>query len=352
MAKISMHVIGKGDHVIAFKDKVFLLDYSDLNRMYSPKNQLHVALEQHLGLEGMGDQIKNPHEQWLGQHIMSRRPDILVGTIRDGYLVLNNTDYKHWSGSPLLHKVLRAVNLEGVVYENEEGEYTTMHTFMLEGKVPDALYHGTSSKNAMGILRFGLQPGGAPSNWGKSKFNTFSIEHPDTVFLTEDLETAFFHAKNVVRGGYAPMTEWKQNGFPVIFRFKIPDKSLLIADYDVESASPDQSTNYPNVEKSNDARGRYDPMGYGQFALTKMFGLYGYRGRIPSSFIVDIKIQTEENPTSEYYYSDGDWYSVDEGQLLRAIEYDDPWQAFEEDEEDFDEGEGTEEDKNEAGTSG
>lgn len=309
--KTAMFVHGEGEFVIAYKSRVFLIDphEQDLN------NPIIRQMANFLGTETR-DLVAAYGDTWdYVSSLRDLRPDILQGTLsedRDS-LTLQSNNFQHGTGSRLLQNVIRALNVENVYYENESGIYDNFNDWQIEGNLPEYMFHGTTSEYADRILRFGLQPGESTTNYPGRGIQS-DISHDEIVFLTKDIDRASYHAINAVS---------EQKGFPIVFRFKIPDPNLLVSDYDVEIMYDDdfEGNIYTNTYKS--PKTDYSPrIKEEPFGFSKKVGVFGYRGRIPASFIADIMIRPEEG---EYYQYEGDqWISVTADQLEAALEFDDP----------------------------
>ncbi|NHJ86441.1 MAG: hypothetical protein FK734_13335 [Asgard group archaeon] len=311
LQKIAMlFVEGQGDTVVAYKGGIFLIDRfnDDLDSPVIQKMSNYFGVDIHYTVSDVHDYLS---------YLEDLRPDILQGTIRDDgqTLLLRSKDFQHSTGSKLLKNVLNTLGIKYVEYENEYGTYNAFSNWQITGDLPEFLFHGTTSQYAGQIVRFGLMPDQTNSNYpGHGPHE--SITHEEYVFLTEDLNSASYHAMNAVE---------INGGFPVIFRFKIPDPNLLVQDYDIEIMSNESSNDvYVNTYKA--PRDEYQPkIQESPFGFSKKVGLFGYHGRIPSNFIIDILIQQNENDKLESDYSDESWTSVTVDQLIRAVEVGDPF---------------------------
>ena len=91
-----------------------------------------------------------------------------------------------------------------------------------------------------------------------------------------------------------------KGGDPMIVEIRIPDKNQLVQDYDVDNQSEvDLYENIPHSIRKN----KYDTteMPGSAFRLSKEFGIFGYRGRIPNRQQVSYHIVPN---ASEYYAKD------------------------------------------------
>ena len=139
----------------------------------------------------------------------------------------------------------------------------------MAGEIPNFVYHGTTSEYLDDILKFGIVP-------GKRKTNFEAISHPQAVFFTSVFDKAKFHAAH---------TSQRVGGDPVILKMKIPDMSLLIPDYDVDMGAGDTGCYDYICQATRDNTKKYSKMTCDSFSLSRDFGIYGYKGRIPANQI-------------------------------------------------------------------
>lgn len=110
------------------------------------------------------------------------------------------------------------------------------------------------------ILKVGLEPRGYQSNYEKA-----GIYHDDKIFFTTRFGEASHHATH---------TGNITKSLPIVLEFTIPDKNLVISDYDVDMSGGETTYAAPN-KKSHTKYGSDK-----SFALSKEFGVYGYQGKI------------------------------------------------------------------------
>jgi lysozyme family protein len=323
-----MFISGEGDLVVAYRENIWLL-----NRRRDSEENVPVMedIEQTFGLSPEDD----VHD--LLSTLEEKRPDVLRGEIDGDRLILSGaTDWRFGRGSHLLKKVMQELQLSGVTYLNSGGDpYENIGDFQITGKVPEALYHGTTSENALGILRFGLAPDRAATNY-PGRFKHPPIYHEDKVFLSENIDKAEHHAFNAVtrdmQYGSPGYGSAKPRGFPVIFRFRIPDPNLLVPDLDVEHISDKPTGTYDYVPP----RDQYSPkIQDDPTQFSRQTGIFGYKGRIPANFISDIYVWISGDIESEGF-DESNWESVTAEQLERALDWGDPQGVYHEPEEDED----------------
>lgn len=324
LSKQAMFIEGEGDYVIAFNNQIWLTssDGDSWSEMDMIANRLKIELTHQ---NNMWDLINT---------IQETRPDVLMGQIENDTLRLDsNSDYKFGPGSHLLKKVIKELGIEKVEYLNQGENYRTHYDSEIQGNLPDVLYHGTTSENAIGILRFGLMPGKADTNYPQHGPEDQGIEHDNTIFLTDDLSKAEFHAVNAVtRDSKWPNTKGRKRGFCVVFQFKVPDKNLLVPDYDIENMSENPTGVYEDVWDNRGGRPtQYSKIEENPMQFSRQVGVFGYQGRIPASFINKIMIAepADDKPLK--------WHEVNAQQFEQALDYGDASFAFYEMEEDEEE---------------
>jgi hypothetical protein len=238
----------------------------------------------------------------------SGRPDVVIGAIHNGkWLSLSN----HGSfvfdpqSSVLIKKIVKQLNLSGVTRPAGEEEETTSK-YKIQGQIAKEMYHGTTDKYLENLLKMGLRPGVRKTNYD-------AISHPNAVFFTSRFEEAAHHAvhtnnKTKSDGGNAviPMGAAAQRSFyqslsgkPVVLKLKVPDQSLLIPDYDIDVGAENVHYDYISQKLRNRSREYGAKMPGKSFSLSKEFGIYGYKGRIPPNHIVGIAVALEETEYPE-----------------------------------------------------
>lgn len=313
MRRVALKIYGEGDNVVAYRDRVYL--FTDANDEEDQK--LAAEAVKFFGLEetlSPDDADANSLREAVEEH----KPEALLGWIYGDKLTMSPQSYRHGRGSRLLRALLRQLNLRGVSVSGEEEDAEYIPTEEVTGRLPDTLLHGTSSEHMTSILRLGLTPNESASNYDQA-----GIHHPDTVFLTDNPQKAAHHAENATYG-YRTKASWHgkpivARGFPVVVEFAVPDKAKFVPDYDIDVWSEVGEGSYRMTEKWRKERKQYDPSTEEDpFKLSLKFGVFGYRGRIPASFIRSIMIRVSEGEA--YSFVPDDWHDVTEEQLQKAME--------------------------------
>lgn len=216
-------------------------------------------------------------------------PFIFIGEINDG--ILRNYTYDDYFilmdfKNSDIDKVAKALGLE---YDN---------IYLDKDDIEKGVwYHGTSYKRAIEIFKKGLMPrsiSGVDSNYE-------DIRHDDKIFLSQNLLVATHHSKKLCFSENHTVED-----IPVVIQCKIPDSTKVIPDYDLMRIfyGDDYSNIYDNTmtASNNDNRSEEYKIYSGKDNLGKKFGIIGYQGRIPLSFISD-KILVPEQITLDKFIS-------------------------------------------------
>jgi hypothetical protein len=317
MRRIALREYGEGEHVVAYRDRLYR--FTDAND--EDDQALAADAAEFLGVDLPGR--RDEAGVWeLIDVVREQKQEALVGRVDDGDLLVEADDYRHGRGSRLLRGVLRHLGLSGVRVQYEGDVVEDIPAGDVTGRLPDALLHGTSSANMGGILRRGLA-----ADETRSNYELHDIRHADTVFLTDNPFKAAHHAENACqpmgRGSWTNRRVAPSSTFPVIVEFAIPDKSKLVPDWDIDVWSEKGEAYEGSREmrqRQRDSWGRpttqEDP-----FKLSRKFGVFGYRGRIPPAFIRSIQILTGDREES---FSSENWTEVTREQLERAIDAGEP----------------------------
>lgn len=271
---IFRHNSSDGNYIIAWREGIWKISDEEDQETYKTISK---AL-------GSDEEIDNLDD--IISYIEDKRPDVFIGTIsgKDELRPYTTNEFTYGPDSPLVRKVMKMLNLSFYTYENDKNSYVTFVDKKIP-RYPEFAYHGTSVKAALKIIKFGLRSDTDIENW-KFKFN-------DRVFLTTRKSEAIFHANNAAD---------KQQSLPILFRFKIPDPSLISLDYDVAVAFGDLEKE-PEYEKIRD---RFPDDNYELEAgknvkkmspktdFTRATGTFSYKGRIPASFINEMGYRNGE----------------------------------------------------------
>lgn len=275
---------GDEKYVIAFDKWIYVLENE-------PNEEVFLDILKKLGLDERDEfdnLVKNFDFEDTYQFITDVEEnlgDVLIGQINGKNLYLY--DYGSFKADPkssiLIKKVVQQLKLNSASYiEDIDATETKITKKKMKAEIPDIAYHGTSSKYLSAILSKGLMAGEAGSNYAKQ-----GIYHPDLVFFATRIGESM---------GHATTTSSQKGGVAIIIEFQIPDKDQIIADYDVEKMTK-KDTYYTNTGE----RGKYQAQAYKQDPdkLSKHFGVYGYKKRIPASFIKAVWVATK--PSDELY---------------------------------------------------
>jgi len=282
-----MIVIGKPQdqkYVVAFDKWIYVLENE-------PNEEVFLDILKKLGLDErdeLDNLVKNFDFEDTCQFINNVGEylgDVLIGQINGKNLYLY--DYNSFKADPkssiLIKKVVQQLKLNSASYiEDIDSTETKITKKKIKAEIPDIAYHGTSSKYLSAILSKGLMAGEADSNYAKQ-----GIYHPKLIFFATRIGEAMHHSQT---------TTSQKGGVAIIIEFQIPDKDQIIADYDVEKMT-DKDSYYGDTGQ----RSKYFAKSFKQDPdkLSKHFGVYGYKKRIPASFIKAVWVATK--PSDEIY---------------------------------------------------
>lgn len=246
----------KSHYVAAWKDKMFVFDSNtpteELNTMLAHfKDHPNSSHFSNISVENLFDNLRDQQDLVTG-----------IWYPKDRYLSVSTI-----SISPTTSRVLRDVARQlkvkkvGAMTDDSDGDgYAEYPIKKLLGKLPDILYHGTSTVYIESILKHGLltrQESGADTNWK-------GFEHENVIFFSADKENAYFQGTQ---------TAMEQGGFPIFLEVRIPFKSLIIPDAD---ADPQRTVDdYAHLEPD-----RYSKYGISPEQMSLHTGRIGYRGKI------------------------------------------------------------------------
>lgn len=270
------------DYVIAFDKWIWVMNDETSNRI-----DIFKDIGQKIGMdeEKIEKLTRNDDIYDFITNVQEDFGDVLAAQISGKNLHLY--DYGSFKADPkssiLVKKVVQQLKLNSATYiEDIDSTETKVLKKKMTAQIPDIGYHGTSSKYLSSIISKGLKAGESMTNYANQ-----GIEHPDIVFFATRIGEAMHHATH---------TADEKGGVAVIIEFQIPDKDQIIADYDVE-----KMTNKDSYYGDTGQRSQYTAKAYKQDPdkLSKHFGIYGYKQRIPASFIKNVWIATK--PTKDLY---------------------------------------------------
>jgi len=298
-------VVAHGANIWLFEPSIHYAEkFSDLSQL--DNNNLKDMISK-LNINKLR-KLKSPSE--IISTITDESPHIFVGVFnkKNKSLFIDSTTSFRLSPttSVLVRKVAKALDVFKVEYSDnsteEMVENITHHHTELSGSIPRSLYHGTSLSSAVKIINLGLSPKPSLTNYKE-------VIHEDHVFLTSLIDEAKHHADVASR-------KRKENNENkgVVFLFKIPDPARLISDYDVDVESEEAVFSRPSSHR----RKKSLPEEKDSFKLSREFGLFGYEGRIPASFIERIIFidldgtdhEINKNELIKIYEMGGDYNSL------------------------------------------
>jgi hypothetical protein len=298
--EMRLHKSGESDymHLVAYRSNVWVFDYRTVEEEFLEEmvetiiSDFNVITRQELQRGESGDRPNVlPPTSYDIDSVMDWAEEFAEGMT--GYWnpsdrVIYMKEMRSPYGSNIVRKVVQTLNAKGVQQDNEQlfvkkrsgygnEDYQSHFSSMkykrskMTGNVPDVMFHGTSTKYIEGILRIGLAPG----EGGEGNYDDRNVVHHNLIFLTDDKDKAIEHAFHAAT---------KTQTQPVLLQTRIPDKALLVADYDATRfASGDESQDtYNHIEFpiAVDKRSALGP-----FKTSKNLGWYGYKGRIAPSHI-------------------------------------------------------------------
>lgn len=311
LIKNSMFIKGDpdGDYIIAYKDSIWRVpgwvDEIDEKIRQEINSSLNID-DDDLEWFTFSDFVEFINDTY--------RINVFVGEIRNNSLFVYEVAgfVKDPKSSIIVKKIVKELGLSGAhYYSYGDEEEHDVHKREMKGEVAGPFYHGTCTGNLKEILRVGLIPGRAGSNFRE-------ITHPNYIFFTSRIDKARFHATNAAE---------KTKSEPVIIELRIPNQNLIIQDYDIDSASGYKSDLFSNI--SVPGLGAYiggdsTEEGYKleetPMALSREYGIYGYNGRIPLSFIDKIYIAMNSDEYDSFYGIDLEYTDVTKDEANMYIE--------------------------------
>jgi len=285
----------KDGQIIAWRGYYWVLpSYNDMNDV---SEDVLFKIARTIGMDAYEEHDDGDVFMDLLSELAEERPDIIWGQIHDGVLYYQPTGAGAQSPitSSMVKKLVHALGLIGAEidgvdwYGNEDNSYISKRE--MTGKLPEILFHGTTSDYMTSIARTGIRPNINLSNWKGQ-----NIEHDKLIFGATTLEGATFHANRTAKMQFDPNDNYPdpEAPFPVILEFKVPDPNLIVPDYDVASDTigyTNQTSNlgYSNIPdygkySNSDELVKKNPEG----RLWKSASVFGYAGRVPPSHIIRV----------------------------------------------------------------
>jgi hypothetical protein len=314
----------KKTYVVAVNDKIYLIN-SDMNceqlkylfiDLYTAfrlnKSLIKVVDEDNSCIEDVTNYIET-HISTLFRYV----EDIISGYIENEFFYIDRKGYTPDPvSSVMVNKIVKQLKIKKVKLVNipdifnPDYDVINYDPSIIKGKTPDIAYHGTASVYLKDILRIGIRPNRSPSN--------YSIKHNKLIFFTTSLFNALEYAKSAVDNN-------PKDCVPIVIKFEIPDKDLIIADYDIERFSGIDKY-YKHIEKKYNI----NPISYKNDIdpdkIAKELGTYGYRGvvnptNIKSVFLYNINENDDMYLFKNYLTSDFDEYTVPNLKIMLKKEF-------------------------------
>jgi len=257
----------KGSYIIAHRENLWVIDDDDLTEEQAE----HIS--HHLNLETEIYTVSDVREELED----SERSEVLLGTVHNNVLHIERIGAFQIDpqSSIVAKKVVKQLGLSGAEYPRDIDYHDTtlVSKYSMEGKIPKIAYHGTSIDLLEQILKFGLMP--------NEKTNYVDIEHPELVFFSTRIGEALGHALH---------TSDIRKSDPIILEIKIPNKNLIVPDYDVSVKALDDDCYDYICSQLRTRQKEFSKIEGSATALSREFGIYGYKGRIPAKFIQIVHI--------------------------------------------------------------
>jgi hypothetical protein len=303
-----MIVVGKPastKYVIAFDKWIYVLDPNEPNEEIFTKILSQLKLDQKDEHDNLINNFDFEDTYTFLSNVQTYIGDVLIGQINGSDLYLY--DYGSFKLDPkssiLVKKVIEQLKLKSASYvEDIDSTTTTIKKKKMIGKIPEVFYHGTSSNYFNAIMKIGLKPGEADSN-----YKAQGIYHYELIFFTSRIGEAMGHAQHTAK---------QKGGTAIILEFTVPDKNLIVADYDIERLS-DTTRYYADIDTR---KSKHDASSYKKDPdkLSSEFGIYGYKGRIAPVFIKNVYVA--QKPTDQIYNITTDFKKMKPKQLIRLID--------------------------------
>jgi hypothetical protein len=232
---------------------------------------------------------KSPKKiKFLLTNLLDYHDDFIIGILKNDDFYLYKSSYTpEPTSSNIIYKLTKQLKIKNIYYIN----LTQSRTFKdvkfsssdIKNKIPDIAYHGTTSFYLENILRIGIRPDLSSSNYNL-------VQHKNLIFFTTSKDEAIVYATNATHNN---------NGVPIIIQFKIPDKDLIIADYDVERFSGIDK-HYKHLNKINTFKARTYKVNVDPDKLSREYSLFGYKGVINPQHFISILLYNKTTDDDDY----------------------------------------------------
>ena len=251
-------------YFLVYKHHLFILD--DKSKL----KRIKAALSTHPKYDTIADEddVNN-----FVLYAAQSSPDIIAGiwNPKDKSMMVWDAQEVIPQTSLNVKKAAKQLGAEKVSYQyptlDRDIGQTDLPQRKLIGGIPKIMYHGTASEQLRSILKFGLSPGKGPS-----RFAHRGVQHKDYIFLAATFRTCEFYAEHAVR-----ISKKTYDNFPIIIELEVPNPDLLVPDYDADASTIDKPF-YPYGTPKPKAAMK-------SMGISRETGKWGYKGRIPSSFI-------------------------------------------------------------------
>jgi hypothetical protein len=238
-----------GSYVLSYKENLWLLNDENFGEYKE-----HILKS--LGLTSLSNEVEDFSD--VMQYIDDKQIPAVVGEVSQDKMLYINAMGSYTmdpKSSVAVKKIVDQLKLKGAI-TNQQGDFDSEEITKKKkmiGQIPQVVYHGTSAKYLSNILRVGLTPKPEQSNYPRL------VRHEDLIFFTSKFEEARIHAVH---------TSEITKDDPVVLELTIPDKAKIVADWDV-----DREFAIHGSEK-----------------MSREYGIYGYKGRIPATFIKAVHV--------------------------------------------------------------
>lgn len=270
-----MFVVGEENPnslVIAFHDKIFIFKENQLEE-YKIKivNEIKLLFpkfkEEHI--------LNKTTFAGLIKELSNSLEDVFIAFIsKQGELDIINKRKHDLKTHSLVSKVLNTLKTKKITQHFDNIDKTDFYSPFPYRKNKDELigYHGTDSDKILNILRIGIRPN-QESNW-----KIYNYDLKDKIFFSTQIEEPLGHANNL--SSYI-RSENKFDNVPIIVKFKVPDKSKLIQDFDLENMTGKTEIYKSGIKKREVIKD--DPI-----KLSTELGIFGYIGSIYPNHIISL----------------------------------------------------------------